>query len=165
MTILRVLAAAAAVASLGAIAAAPASAQPNDPFAYQNPGEQILQSVIDRLLGNRYNVTDRRAVRRCSDAALAEAIDEFGPRRRDRRGNNWRGRDWRTHQMQVVAVSDVERRPTGLRVRGLIDSGLLYAMPDRRASRGGDLRFRCNVDYSGRVFNVRVDRNPDFRWR
>jgi hypothetical protein len=62
-------------------------------------------------------------------------------------------------------VTDVERRPAGLRVRGLIDSGLLYAMPARRAGRGGDLRFRCNVDYSGRVFNVRVDRNPDFRWR
>lgn len=170
MTILRVLAAAAATVGLGAgigvIAAAPASAQPNDPFAYQNPGEQILQGVIDRLLGNRYNVTDRRAVRRCSDAALAEAIDEFGPRRRDRRSNNnRRGRDWRSHQMRVAAVSEVERRPTGLRVRGLIDSGLLYAMPGRRASQGGDLRFRCNVDYSGRVFNVRVDRNPAFRWR
>lgn len=165
MTMLRVLGAAAACAAvaagMSAIAAAPAAAQPNDPFAYQNPGEQILQGVIDSLLGNRYNVTDRRAVRRCSNAALAEAIDEFGPRRRDRRDR----RDWRTHQMRVAAVTDVERRPTGLRVRGLIDSGMLYAMPARRASRGGDLRFRCNVDYSGRVFNVRVDRNPDFRWR
>jgi len=165
MTMLRVLGAAAACAAvaagIGAIAAAPAAAQPNDPFAYQNPGEQILQGVIDSLLGNRYNVTDRRAVRRCSNAALAEAIDEFGPRRRDRRDR----RDWRNHQMRVAAVTDVERRPTGLRVRGLIDSGMLYAMPGRRASQGGDLRFRCNVDYSGRVFNVRVDRNPDFRWR
>lgn len=165
MTMLRVLGAAAACAAvaagISAIAAAPAAAQPRDPFAYQNPGEQILQGVIDSLLGNRYNVTDRRAVRRCSNAALAEAIDEFGPRRRDRRDR----RDWRTHQMRVAAVTAVERRPTGLRVRGLIDSGMLYAMPGRRASQGGDLRFRCNVDYSGRVFNVRVDRNPDFRWR
>ncbi len=163
MTMLRVLAAAAACAAVAAgisgVAAAPASGQPNDPFAYQNPGEQILQGVIDSLLGNRYNVTDRRAVRRCSDAALDEAIDEFGPRRRNRADR----RDWRNHQMRVTAITEVERRPTGLRVRGLIDSGLLYALPARRASRGSDLLFRCNIDYRGRISNVRVDRNPDFR--
>jgi len=168
MTMLRLLAAAAAFVGIGAgtgiFAAAPAFAQPNDPFAYQNPGEQILQGVIDSLLGNRYAVTDRRAVRRCADAALDEAIDEFGPRRRDRRGNANRGwRDWRSHQMRVTAITSVERRPTGLRVRGLIDSGLLYALPARRAGRGSDLMFRCNIDYRGRISAVRVDRNPDFR--
>lgn len=152
--------AAAAFAGAAAIAV-PAAAQPySDPFAYQNPGEQILQGVVDSLLGNRYNVTDRQAVRRCANASLAEAIDEFGPRRRDRRDR----RDWRNHQMRVTAVTDVERRPTGLRVRGEIDSGLLWAQPQRRRTRG-DLSFRCNVDYNGRISNVRVDRNPDFRPR
>lgn len=163
MTIMRALTATAALAGIGAaaiaLAAAPAAAQPYaDPFAYQNPGEQILQGVVDSLLGNRYTITDRRAVRRCANASLAEAVDEFGPRRRDRRDR----RDWRNHQMRVAAITDVERRPSGLRVRGLIDSGLLYAMPGRR-NRGGDLRFRCNIDYNGRISSVRVDRNPDFR--
>lgn len=82
MTMLRVFAAAAACAAvaagMGAVAAAPASAQPDDPFAYQNPGEQILQGVIDSLLGNRYTVTDRRAVCRCSDAALARRSTSSG---------------------------------------------------------------------------------------
>lgn len=157
MTVFRVLTAAAALAGTGAIAV-PAAAQPYDPYPYQSPGEQVLQGVIDSLLGNRYNVTDRRAVSRCSDAALAEAWDEFGPRRRDWRGDR---RNWRNTRMQVTAITDVERRPSGLRVRGLIDSGLLYAT--RRGMRGGDLRFRCNIDYNGRIYNVRVDRNPDFR--
>jgi hypothetical protein len=163
MKVMHSLIAAAAFAGLGAIAA-PAAAQPYDPYPYQSPGQQVLQGVIDSLLGNRYNTTDRRAVSRCSDAALAEAWDEFGPRRWRGRGgeNNWGGRDWRNHQMQVTAITDVERRSSGLRVRGLIDSGLLYAQ-NRRGMRTGDLRFRCNIDYNGRISNVRVDRNPDFR--
>ena len=159
MPVLRLLTAAAAFAGIAAIAA-PAAAQPNDPFAYQSPGEQILQGVVDSLLGNRYNITDRRAVRRCTNAALAEAIDEFGPRRRDRRD---RRRDWRSNQMRIVAINDVERRPAGLRVRGEIDSGLLYMQPFGNRRSRGDLRFRCNIDYNGRLYNVRVDRNPDFR--
>jgi hypothetical protein len=159
MTISRILTAAAAFAGFGAIAAT-AAAQPYDPYPYQSPGEQVLQSVIDSFLGNRYNVTDRRAVSRCSDAALAEAWDEFGPRRRDWRGDR---RNWRNHQMQVTAITDVERRSSGLRIRGLIDSGLLWTQGNQYDSRIGDLRFRCNIDYNGRIYNVRVDRNPDFR--
>jgi hypothetical protein len=162
MRVSRLTAAAGAFAGIAAIAV-PAASQPGDPYTYRSPGEQIMQGVIDSLLGNRYNVTDRRAVRRCSDAALAEAWDEFGPRRWGRGDARWGRRDWRNHQMRVVAITDVDRRSAGLRVRGEIDSGLLYAQqwPGQRAR--GDLTFRCNVDYNGRVFNVRVDRNRDFR--
>jgi len=149
----------ATAAALTVLAASTASAQPADPFAYQSPGEQILQGVIDSLLGNRYTITDRRAVRRCANAALAEAWDEFGPRRRLRDRRGWRDRP----QMRIAAITDVERRPAGLRVRGLIDSGLLFAQPFPNQSSQGDLRFRCNIDYNGRLYNVRVDRNPKFR--
>ena len=151
----KILAAAAAIGICSI--AAPAAAQPAE-----DPGALILQGVIDGLLGNRYNVTDRRAVRRCTNAALAEAWDEFGPRRRDRRDRRgWNPRS----QMRVVAITDVDRRPAGLRVRGEIDSGLLYAQryPGDRHNRMGDLSFRCNVDYNGRIYNVRVDRNSNFR--
>ena len=146
---------AAAIAAAGL--AAPVAAQPyQDPA---NPGEVILQGVIDSLLGNRYNITDRRAVRRCANAAVDEAWREFAPRRGDRRGRDWRNRP----QVHVTAITDVDRRSTGLRVRGEMDSGLLYARPDRYRARVGDLRFRCNIDYNGRILDVRVDRNPNFR--
>jgi hypothetical protein len=66
--------------------------------------------------------------------------------------------------MRVTAITDVERRSSGIRVRGEIDSGLLFAQRgNRRNVRVGDLRFRCNIDNRGRITNVRVDRNPNFR--
>ena len=58
----------------------------------------------------------------------------------------------------------VERRSHGgLRVRGLLDSGLRYGMYnpgiiDPRYSGSGDLTFRCNMDYRGYVTDVRVKR-------
>lgn len=161
MTILRVLAAAAAIAGLGAIAA-PASAQsyPAGQGAPADPGAQILQGVIEGLLGNRYRGIDRRAVHRCANAAVAQASREYGPRRGQRTRDR---RDFR-QQMRVTAITDVDRRSSGLRVRGQIDSGLLFAQGgNRRNARVGDLTFRCNIDNGGRITNVRVDRNPNFR--
>jgi hypothetical protein len=157
MTILRILAATAAAAGLGAIAA-PASAQP---YGAPDPGQQILQGVIDGLLGNRYRGIDRGAVHRCANAAVIEASREYGPRR----GRGARDRPDFRHQMRVTAITDVERRSSNLRVRGEIDSGLLFTQQrgNRRNARVGDLRFRCNVDRHGRITNVRVDRNPNFR--
>ena len=129
------------------------------PGAFANPGEQILQGVIDSLLGNRYNRTDRLAVRRCAHAALEEAWAGYGPRRR---GGGW-GAD--RSRMRVTGITDIDRRAYGLRVRGEIDSGLLYAQPwqARRDQRVGDLRFRCTVDYNGVISAVRIERNPNFR--
>jgi hypothetical protein len=140
-----------AAAVAAAAAAVPAAAQ--DPYAYRSPGEQILQGVVDSLLGNRYNVSDRKAVRRCADASLAEAWDDFGPRR-----GGWKNRDWRRNPMRIASIDDVQRRPSGLRVRGEIDSGLLWAQGNGKRRNRGDLSFRCNVDYGGRVTNVRVER-------
>lgn len=168
LKLFRALALAAASAAGIAALAPPAAAQPYQyPYGY-NPGTQILQGVIDQLLGNRYNVTDRRAVQRCASAALVEAHRQYDPYGDDYGigsgyGYNY---DYRYQpQMRVVAITEVDRRPTGLRVRGLIDSGLLYAMPqvDPRYRPAGDLMFRCNVDYRGRVWDVRVTRNRDFR--
>ena len=38
----------------------------------QNP----VTDIIDQLLGNRYNVTDRQAVRQCANAARAQASSQ-----------------------------------------------------------------------------------------
>src|SRR5690349_3212596 len=39
----------------------------------QNPDGQI----IDQLLGNRYNVTDRQAVSQCASAAMTQAAAQY----------------------------------------------------------------------------------------
>lgn len=157
--------AAAAVAGAAAIAVPAAAAQPYDDdygYGYPNPGEQILQGVIDSLLGNRYNVTDRRAVRRCANSALNEAWQQYRPYGGGGFGpGSGYGYNRNYPNMRVTAITDVDRRAGGLRIRGLIDSGLLYG---RRGYGAADLMFRCSVDYRGRVWDVRVTRNPDFRY-
>jgi len=171
--LIRSLGAAAVAAAAIAAFASPAAAQPyNYPYGY-NPGAQILQSVIDQMLGGGYSVSDRTAVHRCASAALAEAHrhhDPYGDDYGFGSGYGY-GYDYRYQpQMRVTAITQVDRRSSGLRIRGLIDSGMLYAMPgvDPRYPgvdpryRQGDLMFRCNVDYRGRVWDVRVTRNPGF---
>lgn len=146
----RILVAAAALTGASALAS-PAAAQ--DPYAYRSPGEQVLQGVVDSLLGNRYTISDRKAVRRCADASLAEAWNDYGPRR-----GGWKNRDWRKNPMRIASIDDVQRRPAGLRVRGEIDSGLLWTQGYNNRRNRGDLSFRCNIDYNGRITNVRVER-------
>ena len=167
MTMFRFLAAGAAIGALAAPAAAQTYGDPGYGYGY-NPGQQILQGVVDGLLGNRYNTADRGAVHRCANAALGEAWQQYrpyggggyGP------GSGYGGYGYGNQpQMRVTAITSVDRRSSGLRVRGLISSGVLYGerYPDRRAPQVGDLSFRCDVDYRGRVWGVRIDRNPDFR--
>jgi hypothetical protein len=164
MTMFRFLAAAAAIGAL----AAPAATQPYgyDNYGY-NPGQQIVQGVIDSLLGNRYSGVDRGAVHRCANAALGEAWQQYRPYGGGYgQGSGYGGYGYGNQpQMRVTAITNVDRRSSGLRIRGLIDSGMLYAQryPDRRYPQVGDLTFRCDVDYRGRVWDVRVNRNPDFR--
>ena len=63
--------------------------------------------------------------------------------------------------IRVAAITDVERRSSGLRVEGLLDTGR-YGY-DPRYTRSGDLTFRCTVDYRGVVTNVRVRPNTAYR--
>ena len=66
--------------------------------------------------------------------------------------------------MRVTAITDVERRSDGIRVRGELDTGM-YAnrYPNQGIARPGDLTFRCTVDYRGVVTSVRVRPNSDYR--
>jgi len=125
----------------------------------QNPVGQI----IDQLLGNRYNVTDRSAVSRCASAAMAQAAAEY-------RGNDYnqgygqsRGYGYNNAvAMRVTSITDVQRRNNGLRVSGLMSSG--YGGQYGYQNRGyGDVSFRCYVDYRGAVTNVRIGRNKGYR--
>ena len=178
-----------AAAAIAATVAAPAAAQypypqPYPPTGYPYPGQpypgqpypgqpyggSVIGTVIDQLLGNRYNVNDRGAVSQCANAALAQAANQY-------RGYNPYGGYSPYNQqyaynnnMRVVGITNVERRSSGLRVSGLIDSGMWYGQyynqywnQGNMNPRHGDLTFRCNVDIRGYVTNVRIRRNDSWR--
>jgi hypothetical protein len=178
--------------------AAPAAAQTSYPYpqpypqtypGYQGQGGNVIGSVIDQLLGNRYSVTDRTAVSQCASAAVAQASREYRPNGYGQGSNPGYGQGYGNQgyggqgygyngygNMRVTAITDVQRRSSGLRVRGLIDSGMGYRPYGNQGGQGyggqgyagggyggGDLTFRCNVDYRGYVTNVRVSRNDNYR--
>jgi hypothetical protein len=121
----------------------------------QNPVTQI----IDSLLGNRYNVTDRTAVSQCASAAMAQATAQYGGGYNSAYGNAYnRGYS----NLRVTSISDVQRRNNGLRVSGLMSSGYggqygsQYGYQNRGHGYGQQLSFRCNVAYNGAVTNIRI---------
>ena len=166
-------------------------AYPGQPGYTQNP----VQQVIDQLLGNRYNVTDRTAVQRCASAAVVQASQQYRPRGYGQGYNQYGQQPYGQQYAQphmagarVTAVTNVERRNNGLRVSGVLDSGRFgaygaygnrgagqgygygqqgqaYAYGSPYAAASGDLTFRCNVDYRGAVTNVRIRENTSFRRR
>ena len=158
--------------------------QPQYPQGYPQQGYQQqgnpIQQVIDQLLGNRYNVTDRTAVQRCASAAVQQTSAQYRPQGYPQQGYNPYGQPQYAPGYgmgaRVTAVTNVERRPNGLRVSGIINSGRYgqmdprytqqggsYGMNSAYAVRSGDLTFRCNVDYRGAVTDVRVRQNAQFR--
>jgi hypothetical protein len=125
----------------------------------QNPVGQI----IDQLLGNRYNVTDRQAVSRCASAAMVQAQGQYGG---DSRYGQQYGQGYNRYgQLRVTSITDVQRRNNGLRVTGLMSSGAnyrgQYGNPNGNYAMG-DVSFRCNVDYRGAVTNIRIGRNTAY---
>jgi hypothetical protein len=168
-----------AAAAAGGIAT-PALAQypypqpyPQYPPAYgyqQGYSNNPIQNVIDQLLGNRYNVNDRTAVRQCAQAAMQQAAAQYRPQGYNQYGQpygNAYGYNQYGYTARVTAITNVERRNNGLRVSGLLDSGRYgygnqgYNQNQRYAT--GDLTFRCNVDYRGVVTNVRIRANNNYR--
>ena len=199
---------AAAAAVLGGIAA-PAMAQTPYPYpqypqqtypqypqgypqqGYPQQGQNPIQSIIDQLLGNRYNVDDRTAVQRCATAVMAQANARYGSRAYGQ-GYNQYGQPYGQQQYgqgyaanaRITAITNVERRSNGLRVTGTLDSGRYAAYGNQGYGQGygygnqgygygnpnqayvaqtGDLTFRCNVDYRGAVSNIRLTPNRAYR--
>jgi hypothetical protein len=133
--------------------------QPGYPYPGQPYGQNnsVLGGIVDSLIGNRYNVSDRSAIRQCTFAAVQQAESQYRPYY----NRNFR-RPYQGYEgyMRVTAITDVQRRSNGrVRVRGLLDTGLYRAQPYGGGYGRGDLDFRCDVDYRGYVTNVRIDRN------
>lgn len=147
----RALALATAIAGLSAPAWA---AQ----FEANAQAEGVIGDIIDGLIGKRYGVNERQAIRTCGWAAVRQAENQWRPYYKGppKAYANYRG------YVRVTAITDVTRRANGhVRVRGLLDTAR-YGYG--KGSRGADLVFRCDVDRRGRVSNLNVDPNPH-RWR
>ena len=130
----------------------------------QNP----VQQIIDSLLGNRYNVTDRQAVSRCASAALTQAQAQYGGAGGYGYGQGYGQQNAYAYNrmagLRVTAITDVQRRSNGLRVTGTLGSGGYggqygQGYQGQHYAQGyaaNSLSFRCNVDYRGAVTGVRI---------
>jgi hypothetical protein len=131
-------------------------------YGQQGYAQNPIQSVIDSLLGNRYNVTDRQAVSQCASAVMAQAQGQYG-------GGYNQGQAYGYNQriaapgMRVTSITNVERRNNGLRVQGTLGTGYAgnaYGYQNQgyqnQAYAGGNISFRCNVDYRGQVTGIRI---------
>ena len=166
------------------IAAAAQPALPPPPFVPPPP----VRQVVEQQLGPRYGASDKEAVARCVTAALAQGAILYGV-------NGYAGTAGYAGYagayrpgaagvagfpgiaatMRVSAITAVQRRSDGMRVKGLIDSGVVY-----RGGYGGeayqgpgvggqpyaalhpsnnDLAFRCNLDPAGLVSSLHVERH------
>jgi len=147
-----------------------------------------IREVVDKQLGARYGASDKEAIGRCVTAALAEGAILYGV-------NGYAGTDGyaayagayrpgaagvpgfptNATNMRVSAITDVQSRSDGMRVKGLIDSGVDYrgsyggqayqgtgggGEPDAiRHPSNNDLVFRCNLDAAGLVSSLHVERH------
>ena len=181
------IAAGVALAGASPLAAAqPGTAPQPAPAPFIAPAP--IRQVVDQQLGARYGASDKEAVARCATAALAEGAILYGV-------NGYAGTDgyagyagaYRPGEagvpgfpgiatkMRVSAITAVQRRSDGMRVKGLIDSGVDYlggyggeayqgtgpggqAYATRYPS-NNDLVFRCNLDTAGLVSSLHVERH------
>lgn len=142
-------------AALAGGIAGPASAQ----VEANAHAQGVIGDIVDGLIGNRYAVSDRQAIRRCGWAAVNKAERQFRTQFRGRRSFAYPG--YRGY-VRVAAITDVQRGLLNrVRVRGLLDTG----RNGYGGRHGADLAFRCDADRNGRVTDVRVDRNPNYRPR
>jgi hypothetical protein len=139
----------------------PNQGYPGYQYQGQPYGESAIGAIVDSLIGNRYQVSDRQAIRQCAWAAVQRAQGQYGgyPYQGYPQGYRNYGRN-----VRVTAITDVQRRYNGVRVRGMLDTGMYGNRPyDPRYGYGGgygggygQMSFRCDVDYRGYVSNVRL---------
>ena len=131
----------------------------NQGYGYSQSTGNPVTDIIDSLLGNRYNVTDRQAVRQCTNAVRAQAAQQYGGH-----NNGYQQQGYGASNLRVTSITDVQRRGNGLRVSGTLGSaagqygyhnGYANGYQDRAYS-AASLSFRCNVAYNGAVTGIRI---------
>jgi hypothetical protein len=158
------------------------------PYGYNNNGANVIGSIINSVLGyGRYPYGNygygqpgyqsaQRAVDQCARAvearlnnyAFNDGFSSWNPY-----NNPYRG--WaRPGAARVLGIDEVRVRSSNrIRVRGVATSGNVYAQPYgwggyqyNRSYGTPDLRFKCNADRFGRVYDVDIDRTSYYgRWR
>jgi hypothetical protein len=193
MTILvKILTGSAGLAMIAGVTA-PASAQTYPPYGgYGNQGS--VGQVIGQILGGgaygQYGQgNDRVAVDQCARAAQAQVNRRYGGYNQgygnQGYGNNNQGYGNQGYgynnagAARVVAITNVERRSNGLKVSGLMATGMAYNQGYGNQGYGNqgygnqgygqqgygynqqvaDLRFSCRVDYRGYVRDIDIKRN------
>lgn len=133
--------------------ASPAAAQYYPGYGY-NQGGGVVGAIINGVIGGgqyggygygNYGGNDRFAVSQCSRAVEA------------RLGGGYRGYGYNNYGGggRVVGITNVERRNSGLRVRGVATTGGYgggYGYND------ANIRFSCKVDYRGRIVDLDFNR-------
>ena len=128
---------------------------PQQAYPVQGYTQNPVSQIIDSLIGNRYDATDRLAVSQCASAAMTQAAAQNGYGYNRGYGNNGY-----SGAMRVTSITDVQRRNNGVRVSGMMSSGYggQYGYQNRNYA-AAHVGFHCNVDYRGAVTNVRISRN------
>ena len=133
----------------------PAAAQHFEANAH---AQGVIENIVDGLIGNRYNVSQRQAVRTCAWSAVRRAERDY---RRDFNGPPRAYPGYRGN-VRVTEITDVQRRALVTRVRGLLDTSR-YGY--RGGRRGADISFRCDVNKRGNVTALKLERNVWFQPR
>ena len=171
--------------------ASPAAAQGYPYGQYQQPQQGVLGAIVNQVFGyGQYpqgnygyaQVNERTAVSQCA-AAAEQRLNYRGQGGYGYNGYNNgyqggyanQGYNNGYGQARVVGITNVERRGNGkLRVTGLASSGQAYGYGNQGyygnnryqggygANAQADLRFTCKVDYSGRVTEVKINRQTAY---
>ncbi len=144
--------------------ASPAAAQYYPGYGYgSNNGGGVVGAIINGVLGggnrgygygNYGGGNDRYAVSQCSRAVESRLGGGYRGNYGGYGYNNYGG------GARVVGITGVERKNSGIRVRGVATSGARggYGHHGGYANGGADLSFSCKVDYRGRIVDLDLDR-------
>ena len=145
--------------------AAPAAAQYYPGYGYgQNPVGQIIGQILNPYGGYNYGGNDRVLIDRCAGAVQQRINAQYG-------GYNQYGYGYGYNQYgygnaRVLGITRVDRRNSGLRVRGVATAGNYggygynpYGYNQYGYNQAGEFTFKCNIDYRGRITDIDLDRN------
>lgn len=167
--------------------AAPAAAQYYPGYPYGGYGgygynQGGLGAIIDQILGgNRYayGVDQRFLVERCIAAVTNRVERQYGYARYGYPyGQGAYGAYGYSGSARVLGITDIDRDRRELQVRGIATANANmgaygspyggyggyggYGQPYGQygyAQPAGELRFKCDIDYRGRVTDIDIDRN------
>jgi hypothetical protein len=157
--------------------AAPAAAQSYPYSGYGNSNGNVVGQLLNQVIGGgsygQYGQgNDRVAVDQCARAAQARVSQAgFGGYNQGYNGQGYGNNGYNyAGAAQVVGITSVERKSNGLKVSGVMSSGINRGAYGNQGynqgygNQGADLRFSCRVDYRGYVSNIDIKRmNPVYR--